>query len=99
MYFFKCDSLKHKLTTKTEALLRVGRDLEEVGRERDRWRAQANTFERNLGRIEKELLEYKEASVPSKREMTTFRRRIRIVMECDRKWKTTCRPSKPRMRL
>ncbi|GMT01158.1 hypothetical protein PENTCL1PPCAC_23332, partial [Pristionchus entomophagus] len=47
--------LQAKLTAKTEALLRVGADLEEAASERKSWKAEAASYERNLQRIEQEL--------------------------------------------
>ncbi|GMR54205.1 hypothetical protein PMAYCL1PPCAC_24400 [Pristionchus mayeri] len=47
--------LQGKLTAKTEALLRVGKDLEEAGSERKAWKEEKENYESNLKRIEKEL--------------------------------------------
>lgn len=48
-------SVQAKLATKTEALLRVGADLEESSQEGRKLSAQCNNFERNLRRTEEEL--------------------------------------------
>jgi len=56
-------SVQKKLASKVEALMAVSEDLAKCQTERDRWRATAQNFERNLSRVEANFHQYQQVFI------------------------------------